>query len=107
MQKRLKAEYSDIITLENVDYERLPTLTFRNLLDNVQIGCYVEAESTRQAGMVVSVIRNRRGVPVCLKVCTAKGERDFISVDRVSMWEPFDTYIPNETYDENFKESFQ
>ena len=56
MQKKLKAEYSDIIALENVDYERLPTLTFRNLLDNVQIGCYVEAESTKQAGRVASVI---------------------------------------------------
>lgn len=107
MQKKLKAEYSDIIALENVDYERLPTLTFRNLLDNVQIGCYVEAESTKQAGRVASVIRNMKGIPVCLKVYTAEGERDFISVDRISMWEPYDTYIPNETYDENFKESFQ
>ena len=71
------------------------------------LGCYVEAESTKQAGRVASVIRNMKGIPVCLKVYTAEGKRDFISVDRVSMWEPYDTYIPNETYDENFKESFQ
>ena len=46
----------------------LGTSSYRNMLDNIHKGCYVEAESTNQGGTVVSIIKSKDRIPVCVKV---------------------------------------
>lgn len=62
---------------------------YRYLLDNVEPSYEVVAYSTQQGGTVEKVIRNRYGVPVCLKVRAGENDEivDYISVDRVSHFE--------------------
>lgn len=105
MGRKRKPDFKDIMALNTYCYERLSLLSFRNMLDNVHRGCYIEACSTNQSGTVEAIIRSMNGVPVCLKVRSGDGSIDYISVERVSFWEPFDTYVPNDTYDENYLES--
>lgn len=67
--------------------------SYRAMLDYIAPKCYVEASSSNQGGTVEKVIYNRHKVPVCLKVKHGSGVTDYISVDRVDFWEPFDTYV--------------
>ena len=62
---------------------------YRAMLDYIAPKCYVEASTTNQGGKVLSVIYNIHNVPVCLKVRHGSGKIDYISVDRVDFWEPF------------------
>lgn len=101
-----KPEYEDIMSISIYGYERLSLSSFRNMLDNIHPGCYVESSSTEQGGTVENIIRGKNGVPVCLKVRSADDSIDYISVERVSFWEPYNTYVPNDTYNENYLESF-
>ena len=63
---------------------------YRAMLDYVAPKCYVEASTTNQGGKVLSVIYNMYDVPVCLKVRHGSGKIDYISVDRIDFWEPYD-----------------
>lgn len=104
MRRKTRPSYEDIMKL---DSNELPTSSYRNLIDNVHKGCYVEAISSQQAGIVDSIIRNRLGIPVCLKVrYDEDGSVDYISVDRVSFWEPYAYCVPDETYFDNHDEYF-
>ncbi len=69
---------------------RMLNKNYRAMLMSIQPGCKVESESTRQGGIVEKVIRNIWGTPVCVKVkCGEHNElTDYISIDRVSMYEP-------------------
>lgn len=66
---------------------------YRAMLDYIAPKCYVEASSTNQSGTVLKVIYNLNKVPVCLKIESASGKTDYVSVDRVDFWEPFDEYV--------------
>lgn len=104
MKRKAKPEFEDIMKLDG--YE-LPTCSYRNLLDNVHKGCYVEAISSKQSGTVESIIRNRLGIPVCLKVRYGDDQAvDFISVDRVSFWEMYSYCVPDGIYNEHYEEYF-
>lgn len=66
---------------------------YRMMLDQATVMDEVEASSTGQYGTITSVIRDRDGFPVCFEVVNSGGY-DFISVDRVDLWEQY-TYVPN------------
>lgn len=59
---------------------------------------------TEQYGEVVDVIRDRYGIPACIKVVyqTQDGRwgYDYISPENVTSYEPYDEYVPNWVYDE-------
>lgn len=78
--------YNELMSMSGVSAEH------RAFLDYVKPKCYVEAEGRRQSGTVVSVIRDRRHVPVCLKVRCGDGVYDYIQTDNVTHFEPFDDY---------------
>jgi hypothetical protein len=104
MRRKTQPAYEDIMKLES---HEMSTYSYRNLIDNVHKGCYVEAASSQQAGVVESIIRNRLGIPVCLKVRYGEDASvDYISVDRVSFWEPYSYCVPDETYCDYFEEGF-
>ncbi len=94
---KIRAKYSDIVKLKG--WQMTDTL-YRAMLDYIAPKCYVEAESTAQYGTIVKVIRNRNGLPVCVKVkCEVYINDnktitvdDYISIDRISFFEPYDTY---------------
>ena len=76
---------------------------FRNMLDNIHPGCYVESEVTRQCGQVLGVIRDRFGIPAAIKVeYELDGEFgiDYIPAPCVSLWEPAKFYVPDVEYDD-------
>ena len=105
MRRKTQPAYEDVMKLES---HEMSTYSYRNLIDNVHKGCYVEAASSQQAGIVESIIRNRLGIPVCLKVRYGEDASvDYISVDRVSFWEPYSYCVPDETYCDYFEESFE
>lgn len=124
MKKKLrkkfkKPDWEEIMFLTNEHYERLSAAGYRNLIDNVHEGCYVESESTNQFGNVTDVIRNRFGFPVCLEVYVEQLKTtDYIPVDRISKWVSADFIFPDAMYargddeayaddfDENFEEYF-
>ena len=94
--------------------------SYRNMLDNVHPGCYVEAESTMQGGTVVGVIRDKSGVPACFKVKYVRGVGDdyvdgdedcaeiegfdYIPVDRITFYEPFSYCVPDDEYNWELEE---
>lgn len=86
----------------------LRTPSYRNMLDNIHKGCYVEAESTNQGGTVVSVIKSKDRIPVCVKVSykeeNGKTYYDHISVDRISFYEPYTFSVPDCEYSDNYEE---
>ncbi len=92
----------DMYTIAEDDGRYLSTPSYRNMLDNIHKGCYVEAESTKQGGTVVQIIRNKSKVPVCVKVLigtdASKKFYDYISVDRISFYEPYSYEVPNDEY---------
>lgn len=82
--------------------------TFRNMLNNIQQKAQVTAENTMQWGTVVDVIHDRYGVPACIKVIYQTDTEwgyDYIAPNDVTMYEPFDTYIPNDEYYDHYVES--
>ena len=86
----------------------LSTSSYRNMLDNIHKGCYVEAESTHQGGTVVSIIKSKDRIPVCVKVSykeeNGKTYYDHISVDRISFYEPYSFSVPDYEYSDNYEE---
>ena len=86
----------------------LGTSSYRNMLDNIHKGCYVEAESTNQGGTVVSIIKNKDRIPVCVKVSykeeNSKMYYDHISVDRISFYEPYSFSVSDYEYSDNYEE---
>lgn len=102
--KKTRPEYENIMRLTS---HEMSGATYRNMLYNIRPGCQVEAESTGQYGTVERVIRSREGVPVCLKVRCGEGgkEIDYISVDRVSLYETDDFYIPDDEYMESYEDT--
>ena len=86
----------------------LSTPSYRNMLDNIHKGCYVEAESTHQGGTVVSIIKSKDRIPVCVKVSykeeNGKTYYDHISVDRISFYEPYSFSVPDYEYSDNYEE---
>ena len=95
-------------TVDEADSKFLSTPSYRNMLDNIHKGCHVEAESTNQGGTVVSIIKNKDGIPVCLKVAykeeNGKTYYDHISVDRISFYEPYSFSVPDYEYSDNYEE---
>ena len=84
---------------------------FRNMLDNIHPHSIVEADDTEQCGEVVEVIRDRFGVPACIKVIyeTEDGRwgYDYISPENITTYHPYDHACPDEDYeyfDSSYKE---
>jgi hypothetical protein len=87
-----KANFSDIVKL---DGWKMSDVKYRAMLDHINPRCYVESQSTSQWGEVDKVIRNKQGVPVCVRVTGADDRGnfvDYISVDRIDFFEPYDCY---------------
>lgn len=87
--------------VDETDSRFLNTPSYRNMLDNIHKGCYVESVSTNQDGTVVSIIKNKDRIPVCVKVAYKEGGKtyyDHISVDRISFYEPYLFSVPNDEY---------
>jgi len=102
MKRKTTADFDELMKLESFVQ---PTASYRNMLDNIHPGCFVEANTTRQSGTVESVIRNKYGIPVCIKVRYGDDNSvDYISADRVSFWEPYDYCVSNAEYEETFEE---
>lgn len=105
MRRKLKPNYDEVMKMTNSNYEHISTSSYRNLLDNIHNGCYVEAQSTHQYGKVEGIIRNLLGVPVCLKVRPGSDEPiDYISVDRISFWEPCNYAVSDSEYETTYEE---
>ena len=88
--------------IKDCDAVFLSTPTYRNMLDNIHVGCWVESSSTSQYGTVKKIIRNKFKVPVCVQVAyedpdSEKEKTDYISLDRVTFYEP-SNYVPDEEY---------
>ena len=98
----------NMYTVDETNCRFLSTSAYRNMLDNIHKGCYVEAESTGQAGTVVSIIKNKDRIPVCVKVSykeeNGKTYFDHISVDRISFYEPYSFSVPDYEYSDNYEE---
>lgn len=77
--------------------EHLPRAEYLEFLDSVSKGWYVETSPLLsrevQGGYVTKVIRDRCGVPVCLKVKIGR-RKDIISVDRVAFYEVYFPALP-------------
>lgn len=101
-----KDKYEIIMGMDSINETNskfLPTPSYRNMLDNIHLKCYVESESTGQYGTVVKIIKNRFKVPVCVQVsyqtdADDKLHYDYISVDRISLYEPYSNYVPDDEY---------
>ena len=65
---------------------------YRKMLDLITPRDYVEASSTNQSGTVSAVIRDASGMPVCIEVGDWKEGPDYISIDRIDLWEQY-TYV--------------
>lgn len=97
----------DMYSVRDSESVFLGTSSYRNMLDNIHKGCYVEAGSTGQAGTVISIIKNKDRIPVCVKVSykeeNDKTYYDYISVDRISFYEPYSYSVPDYEYSDNFE----
>ena len=97
--------YSDTFPYDSI--EGLPDVkSWHYLIENISLGWYVGSETTDQEGFVYSIIYNKYGIPVCVKVIMPSSgyyfrkedydtvedylldcETDFISIDRISYWD--------------------
>lgn len=72
---------------------------YRAFLDCVDKNWYVETpplkDGTVQGGTVTKVIRDKFRVPVCLEVDSGDGKKDRISVERISFFEPYNSFVSN------------
>lgn len=91
-------DYDYVMSLKSF---RMNNSAFRNMLHNVERGCYVQCEPTSQYGNVVKIYRNQENVPVCFKVKSDKGI-DYIAAEQVTEWIPRRFCLPDELYDEDF-----
>ena len=98
----------EMYTINDSNSAFLSTSSYRNMLYNIHKGCYVEAESTNQGGTVVSIIKSKDRIPVCVKVSykeeNGKTYYDHISVDRISFYEPYSFSVPDYEYSDNYEE---
>ncbi len=98
----------EMCTVNESENAFLSTPSHRNMLDNMHKGCYVDAEITNQGGTVVSIIKNKDRIPVCVKVLykeeNGKTYYDHISVDRISFYEPYSFSVPDYEYSDNYEE---
>ena len=70
----------------------MQTDRYRKMLDRISPRDYVESSSTHQFGTVSAVIRDATGMPVCVEVGDWKKGPDYISIDRIDLWEQY-TYV--------------
>ena len=99
-----ESNYEDSLPYRNID--RFISLdNWHYMIDNITNGWIVRSESTDQYGIVVNIIKNKYGIPVCLQVICHPDEYytksvhgsidnflsgavyDFISIDRVTEYE--------------------
>jgi len=106
--------------LRHADYDRLMKheggkvgygrdSEYRNLLDNVQVGDYVEAGDTMQHGDVTKILRDRWGIPVAVEVefqeinkaeDTIYRGKDRIAMPNITLWMSNNGYAPDDTFSE-------
>lgn len=103
MRKDIKKRRPDYYKIRETHSPCMMDVPFYYMLEEINPGCKVWADGTKQHGVVRSVIRNRYGVPVALKVYyeepanSTYGETynendtddmvygtDYISVDRIT-----------------------
>ena len=79
--------------IKQLDSVEMAAADFQKLLRYIDEDWYVETrpmfDGSVQGGTVQDILRDRYGVPVCLKVISGDGEIDFISVDRVKFYESY------------------
>lgn len=102
MRRKTEPNFEELMKLKGLCQ---PSASYRNMLDNIHPKCYVEASSTGQYGTVEDLVRNKYGIPVCIKVRYGDDNSvDYISVDRIDFWEPFDSRVPDSEYQMTFDE---
>lgn len=82
--------YPDYEKLETLDSPYMSNNEFQSMLLSIRPNCYVEANSSEQRGTVSKVIFSKDHISVCVQVKMKDGVRDYISVDRISLFEPYD-----------------
>lgn len=94
-------------------FDRGYTAEQRMMLDYIKPGCYVEtapdASGDIQGGTVTKVIRDMYKVPVCIQVSngtspSGRKKYDYISVERITFFEPYDEYCSPMEYYGSFEE---
>jgi hypothetical protein len=94
-------QFSGNISHDNLlklDGWKLSDPEYRSILDYIEPKCYIEASSSGQWGTVEKVIRNKNGIPVCVKARYSDNHGknnlvDYISVDRIDFFEPYSRYV--------------
>lgn len=93
IRRKLEPDFEEVVKRHS---PLMDDLAFRNFLMNVEPRDYVSSDATVQGGEVVQVIRDRLGVPACLKVVyTVEGPQntddrqgyDYIPVQVVDNWD--------------------
>ena len=81
----------------------------RAFLDCVDKRWYVEtrplSDGYVQGGNVTKIIRDKYGVPVCLQVKDGGEKTDYISVERISFFEPYNNFISDYTDYEDYSDT--
>lgn len=81
-------EHDRIMELESY---QMPAAQFRAFLESVKERWYVEtrpfSDGLVQGGTVTEVMRDKFGIPVCIRVKSGDGCGDLISVERISFFE--------------------
>lgn len=87
-------------------FDRVQDPHMRAVHSAIKPQCYVEclpdSNGDIQGGTVTKVIRDRYGIPVCVQVdFSADGSEikkyDYISMDRIWLFEPYDERLPDES----------
>ncbi len=92
--------YNESVAFRKI-FKRTDSPYMRQVMDNIDKKCYVETradlEGEIQGGTVDKIIRDKYGIPVCVRVvCTPPGQKpqyDFIEVSRISFFEPYDHIV--------------
>ena len=106
IRRKSRLDFSAIMRMDNRNFKaNIFVQNYRNVLDNCNVGDYIEAESMQNGGAVDSIIRNKEEIPVCYKIrYDDAGSIDYISADRVTIWEASGRYpVPTDEEYFNYK----
>ena len=84
-----KLEHTELMKMGSI---KMPNSHYRAMLAYICPKCYLEVFSPQQSGIVKRVLRNKYGIPVCVEVESGGGGKDYISLDSVDFFEPYDEY---------------
>lgn len=95
--------------------DRHESLLIRSIACWVKPKCYIETMPDRdgivQSGEVKKVIRDKYHIPVCLKIKSGDGRTDYVPIDRITFFEPYDHdydyHLDNYRTDDEIEDEFE